>query len=315
MLALDNCPNVKIAEISADKKYGRFVISPLAHGYGITLGNALRRIMLASTPGAAVSQVKMDGVLHEFTTIPGVKEDVTEIILNIKKLAICDNSGNTDPKKGHISFEGNGEVTAKDIRFEDPDVVIINKEQTIATLSGGKESRLEMDLVVTSGRGYASSEKNKKNDCPIGSIAVDSLYTPVTRVNMTVEEKEDNTDELTLDVYTNGALSPDVVVALAAKVFSEHLFLFENLSETANKVKNVAEQAEADAPANANIRIEELDLSQRPYNALKRTGIDTIAQLMEMTAAEVKKIRNLGASSYDEIVAKLLEHGFHLKSE
>ncbi|MCQ2521932.1 MAG: DNA-directed RNA polymerase subunit alpha [Lachnospiraceae bacterium] len=315
MLALDNCPNVKVAEISADKKYGRFVISPLSHGYGITLGNALRRIMLASTPGAAVSQIKIDGVLHEFTTIPGVKEDVTEIILNIKKLAICDNSGNTDPKKAHIAFEGNGEVTAKDIRFEDPDVVIINKDQTIATLSGGKESRLDMSLVVTSGRGYVSSDKNKKNDCPIGSIAVDSLYTPVTRVNMTVEEKDDSTDELTLDVYTNGALAPDVAVALAAKVLSEHLLLFVNLSETANKAKEAAQLSEKASEVSANVRIEELDLSQRPYNALKRTGIDMVSQLTEMTAADVKKIRNLGASSYDEIVAKLVEHGFSLKSE
>lgn len=314
MLALDICPNVKTVTISPDKKYGRFVIEPLAHGYGITVGNALRRIMLASTPGVAVSQIKIDGVLHEFASIPGVKEDVTDIILNIKKLAIRDNSGNTSPKKASIVFEGNGEVTAKDIRFESLDVEIINKDQIIATLSGGKETRIAMDLVITSGRGYASSEKNKRNDCPIGTIAVDSLYTPVTAVNITVEEGEDGVDHLTLDVHTNGALAPDDAVSLAAKVFSEHVKLFVNLSESANKVQEDVANGEQ-SQVSADVRIEELDLGQRPYNALKRNGIDKVAQLTAMTASEVKKIRNLGVSSYDEIVAKLLEHGFSLKSE
>ncbi|MBE5894276.1 MAG: DNA-directed RNA polymerase subunit alpha, partial [Lachnospiraceae bacterium] len=236
MLAFDfDSPNIEVAEISEDKKYGRFVIEPLERGYGITLGNSLRRIMLASLPGAAVSQVKIDGVLHEFSSIPGVKEDVTEIIMNIKNLAIKDNSDSDEPKKAHIQFEGSGVIKASDIVMEDPDVEIVNLDQTIATLSGGKDCSFDMDLIISKGRGYISADKNKKDECPIGSIAVDSIFTPVERVNLTVENTRvgqiTDYDKLTLDVYTNGTLGPDEAVSLAAKVLSEHLRLFINLSE------------------------------------------------------------------------------------
>ena len=228
-------PNIEIAEISEDKKYGRFVVEPLERGYGITLGNSLRRIMLASLPGAAVSQIKIDGVLHEFASLPGIKEDITEIVMNIKSLAIKDESDSEEPKKAHLFFEGAGVAKASDIRFEDPNISIVNADQTIATLSGGKDCRLDMDLIITNGRGYVSSDKNKKDDCPIGSIAVDSIYTPIERVNMTVENTRvgqiTDYDKLTLDVYTNGTIAPDEAVSLAAKVLSEHLNLFINLSE------------------------------------------------------------------------------------
>jgi len=177
MLEFDfDSPNIEIVEISEDKKYGRFVVEPLERGYGITLGNSLRRIMLASLPGAAVSQIKIDGVLHEFSSIDGVKEDVPEIIMNIKSLAIRDNSDSDEPKKAHIDFEGTGVVKASDIQFEDPEVTVINQDQVIATLSGSKDTRLEMDLLVTKGRGYVSADKNKRDDCPIGSIAIDSIH-------------------------------------------------------------------------------------------------------------------------------------------
>ena len=226
-------PNIEVAEISEDKKYGRFVVEPLERGYGITLGNSLRRIMLSSLPGAAVSQVKIEGVLHEFSSIPGVKEDVTEIIMNIKSLAIKNNSETKEPKNAYIEFEAEGVVRASDIQA-DQDIEILNPDLVIATLSGGKESKRYMELTITKGRGYVSAEKNKSEDLPIGVIAVDSIYTPVERVNMTVDNTRvgqvTDFDKLTLDVYTNGTLAPDEAVSLAAKVLSEHLSLFIDLS-------------------------------------------------------------------------------------
>ena len=235
MLAFDfDSPNIEVAEISEDKKYGRFVVEPLERGYGITLGNSLRRIMLASLPGVAVSQIKIEGILHEFSSIPGVKEDVTEIIMNIKNLAIKDNSDSDEPKKAYIDFEGEGVVRASDIHT-DSDIEIMNPDQVIATLSGGRESRLYIDFLITRGRGYVSAEKNKGDDFPIGNIAVDSIYTPVERVNLTVENTRvgqmTDYDKLTLDVYTNGTLAPDEAVSLAAKVLSEHLKLFREFQE------------------------------------------------------------------------------------
>ena len=216
MLEFDfDSPNIEVATISEDKKYGKFVVEPLERGYGITLGNSLRRIMLASLPGAAVSQIKIDGVLHEFSAIPGVKEDVTEIVMNVKSLAIRDDSENDEPKKAHINFEGTGVIKASDIKIDDPDVTIINKDQVIATLSG-KDARFEMDLVITKGRGYISADRNKRDDLPIGSIAVDSIYTPVERVNMNVENTRvgqvTDYDKLTLEVFTNGTIHPDEAV-------------------------------------------------------------------------------------------------------
>ena len=317
MLAFDfDSPNIEVAEISEDKKYGRFVIEPLERGYGITLGNSLRRIMLASLPGAAVSQIKIDNVLHEFSSIDGVKEDVTEIIMNIKSLAIKDSSDSDEPKKAHIEFEGSGVITAQDIRFEDPDVEIINKDQTIATLSGGKDCRFDMDLIITRGRGYISSDKNKKDDCPIGSIAVDSIYTPVERVNMTVENTRvgqiTDYDKLTLDVYTNGTLAPDEAVSLAAKVLSEHLKLFINLSEAAQGASVINEKADDEAQKIMDMSIDDLELSVRSYNCLKRAGINTVSELTNKTPDEMMKVRNLGRKSLDEVLAKLKELGLEL---
>ena len=217
-------PKIEIAEISEDKKYGRFVVEPLERGYGTTLGNSLRRIMLSSLPGAAVSQVKIDGVVHEFSAIPGVKEDVTEIIMNIKSLAIKNSSDTNDAKTAYIEYEGEGVVTAADIQV-DPDVEILNPEQVIATLNGGSSSKLYMELTITKGRGYISSDKNKNDDLPIGVIAIDSIYTPVERVNLTVENTRvgqiTDYDKLTLDVSTNGTLAPDEAVSLAAKVLRD----------------------------------------------------------------------------------------------
>ena len=213
-------PNIEVAEISEDKKYGKFVVEPLERGYGITLGNSLRRIMLSSLPGAAVSQVKIEGVLHEFSSIPGVKEDVTEIIMNIKSLAIKNSSETNEPKTAYIEFEGEGVVRASDIQA-DQDIEILNPDLVIATLSGGKESKLYMELTITKGRGYVSAEKNKSEDLPIGVIAIDSIYTPVERVNMSVANTRvgqvTDFDKLTLDVYTNGTLAPVKLSALLQK--------------------------------------------------------------------------------------------------
>ena len=231
-------PKIEIAEISEDKKYGKFVVEPLERGYGTTLGNSLRRIMLSSLPGAAVSQVKIDGVLHEFSSIPGVKEDVTEIIMNIKNLAIRNNSSTNEPKVAYIEFEGEGVVTAADIQV-DSDIQILNPDLVIANLNGGPDCKLYMELTITNGRGYVSADKNKTEDIPIGVIAIDSIYTPVERVNLLIENTRvgqiTDYDKLTLDVYTNGTLEPDEAVSLAAKVLSEHLSLLIDLSEAAEQ--------------------------------------------------------------------------------
>ena len=244
MLNFEN-PNIEIVEISEDKKYGRFVVEPLERGYGITLGNSLRRIMLSSLPGAAVSQIKIEGVLHEFSAIPGVKEDVTEIVMNIKELAIRNNSSSDEPKTAYIEFEGEGVVTAADIQV-DSDIEIINPDLVIAHLNGGNDCKLYMELTITKNRGYVSADKNKTPDTPIGKIAVDSIYTPVERVNMTVEDTRvgqvTDYDKLTLDVYTNGTMGPDEAVSMAAKVLSEHLNLFVNLSEAAQDLSVIAEK-------------------------------------------------------------------------
>lgn len=318
MLEFDfDSPNIEIVEISEDKKYGKFVVEPLERGYGITLGNSLRRIMLASLPGAAVSQIKIDGVLHEFSSIEGVKEDVPEIIMNIKSLAIRDNSDSDEPKKAHIDFEGNGVVKASDIQFEDPEVSVINGDQVIATLSGSKDTRLVMDLLVTKGRGYVSADKNKRDDCPIGSIAIDSIYTPVERVNMTVENTRvgqiTDYDKLTLDVYTNGSLSPDEAVSLAAKVLSEHLKLFINLSAKGQTARVLADQNVDQQKQTLTLNIDELELSVRSYNCLKRAGINTVEELTNKTPDEMMKVRNLGKKSLDEVLEKLKELGLHLR--
>lgn len=309
-------PNIEIVEISEDKKYGKFVVEPLERGYGTTLGNSLRRIMLSSLPGAAVSQIKIDGVLHEFSSISGVKEDVTEIIMNIKNLAIKNNSDTDEPKVVYIEFEGEGVVTGADIQV-DSDIEIMNPEQVIATLSGGPDSKFYMELTITRGRGYVSADKNKKDeDLPIGVIAIDSIYTPVERVNMAVENTRvgqvTDYDKLTLDVYTNGTLAPDEAVSLAAKVLSEHLNLFIDLSENARTAEVLVEKEDNEKEKVLEMNIDELELSVRSYNCLKRAGINTVEELCNRTSEDMMKVRNLGRKSLEEVLAKLKELGLQL---
>ncbi len=310
-----NKPKIEIAEISEDKKYGRFVVEPLERGYGTTLGNSLRRIMLSSLPGAAVSQVKIEGVLHEFSSIPGVKEDVTEIIMNIKSLAIKNSSETNEPKVAYIEFEGEGVVTAADIQA-DQDIEIMNPDQVIATLNGGADSKLYMELTITKGRGYVSAEKGKSDDMPIGVIAVDSIYTPVERVNLKVENTRvgqvTDYDKLTLDVWTNGTLAPDEAVSLAAKVLSAHLNLFIDLSENAKSAEVMIEKEDNEKEKVLEMNIDELELSVRSYNCLKRAGINTVEELCNRTSEDMMKVRNLGRKSLEEVLGKLKELGLQL---
>ncbi|MBQ5520042.1 MAG: DNA-directed RNA polymerase subunit alpha [Clostridiales bacterium] len=287
-------PNIEIAEISEDKKYGRFVVEPLERGYGTTLGNSLRRIMLSSLPGTAVSQVKIEGVLHEFSSIPGVKEDVTQIILNIKDLALRNHNMSDEVKTAYLEFEGEGPVHASDIHF-DSDIEVINPDLVIANLNGGPDSKLYMELTITSGRGWISSDKNKTEDTPIGVIAVDSIYTPIERVNMKVENTRvgqvTDYDKLTLEVWTNGTIDPDEAVSLAAKVLSEHLNLFVNLSEAAESVEIMSEGESKTEVTLSDMQIEDLELTVRSYNCLKRAGIGTVKELCDKTQDEMMKPR------------------------
>ena len=310
-------PNIEIAEISEDKRYGKFIVEPLERGYGITLGNSLRRIMLSSLPGAAVSQVKIEGVLHEFSSIPGIKEDVTEIIMNIKSLAIRNNSDSMEPKTAYIEYEGEGVVTAADIQV-DSDIEIMNPDLVIATLSGGPDCKLYMELTITRGRGYVSADRNKGEELPIGTIAVDSIYTPVERVNMTVDNTRvgqiTDYDKLTLDVYTNATLQPDEAVSLAVKVLSEHLNLFIDLSENAKTAEVMIEKEDDEKEKVLEMNIDELELSVRSYNCLKRAGINTVEELTNKTSEEMMKVRNLGRKSLEEVLAKLKELGLQLSS-
>ena len=316
MLAFDfDSPNIEVAEISEDKRYGKFIVEPLERGYGITLGNSLRRIMLSSLPGAAVSQVKIEGVLHEFSSIPGVKEDVTEIIMNLKSLAIKNSCETDEVKKAIIDFEGEGVVRASDIQV-DQDIEIMNPDQVIATLNGSKDSKLYMEIIITKGRGYISADKNKSEDLPIGVIAVDSIYTPVERVNVTVENTRvgqiTDYDKLTLDVYTDATLAPDEAVSLAAKVLSEHLKLFINLSENAKNAEVMIEKEDDEKEKVLEMNIDELELSVRSFNCLKRAGINTVEELTNRTPEDMMKVRNLGRKSLDEVLAKLKELGLQL---
>ena len=309
-------PKIEIAEMSDDKTYGRFVVEPLERGYGTTLGNSLRRIMLSSLPGAAVSQIKIQGVLHEFSPIPGVKEDVSDIIMNIKKLAIKNNSETDEDKIAYIDCEGKeGVVTAGDIQV-DSDIEILNPDLVIATLNGGPDCKLYMELKITKGRGYVSSDKNKNEEEPIGTLAIDSIYTPVERVNLTVENTRvgqiTDYDKLTLDVYTNGTLAPDEAVSLAAKVLSDHLNLFIDLSENAKSVDVMVEKKEDEKEKALEMSIDELELSVRSYYCLKRAGINTVEELCNKTPEDMMKVRNLGRKSLEEVLAKLKELGLQL---
>ncbi len=308
-------PKIEITEISEDKRFGRFVVEPLERGYGTTLGNSLRRIMLSSLPGAAVSQVKIDGVLHEFSSIPGVKEDVTEIIMNIKNLALKNSSQTNEPKIAYIEAEGEGVVTAADIQV-DSEIEILNPELVIAHLNGGTDSKLYMELTITKGRGYVSADKNKDDDTPIGVIAIDSIYTPVERVNLFVENTRvgqiTDYDKLTLEVYTNGTLETGEAVSLAAKVMSEHLSLFIDLSENAKTAEVMIEKEDNAKEKVLEMNIDELELSVRSYNCLKRAGINTVEELTNRTPEDMMKVRNLGRKSLEEVLAKLKELGLQL---
>ena len=308
-----NKPKISIEELSSDKHYGRFIVEPLERGYGTTLGNSLRRIMLSSLPGAAISQVKIDGVLHEFSPIPGVKEDVSEIIMNLKTLAIRNNSETDEPKTAYIEFEGEGVVRASDIQV-DSDIEIMNPDQVIATLDSAD---CKLNIEITKGRGYVSADKGKAEDQPIGVIAVDAIYTPVDRVNMNVENtrvgQQTDYDKLTLDVWTRGTLSPEEAVSLAAKVLSEHLRLFIDLTETAKTAEVMIEKEDNEKEKVLEMNIDELELSVRSYNCLKRAGINTVEELCNKTSEDMMKVRNLGRKSLEEVLAKLKELGLQLR--
>ena len=308
-------PNIEVTEISEDRKYGRFVVEPLERGYGTTLGNSLRRIMLSSLPGSAVSHVRIEGLEHEFTSIPGVKEDVTEIVMNIKDLAIRNHSSDDAKKTVYIDHKGEGVIHASDIKL-DQDLEIMNPDLVIATLSG-KDARLRMELTVSNGRGYVSADRNKSEDQPIGVIAVDSIFTPVERVNIVVEDTRvgqvTDFDKLTMDVHTNGTLSPDEAVSLAAKVLSEHLKLFIDLSEHAKTAEVMSEEKSDEKEKVLEMSIDELELSVRSFNCLKRAGINTVEELTSRTSEDMMKVRNLGRKSLEEVLEKLKELGLSLR--
>ncbi len=309
-------PRIEVAEKSPDGTYGRFVVEPLERGYGTTLGNSLRRILLSSLPGAAVSNLKIDGVLHEFSVVPYVKEDVTEIILNLKNLAIRNSSEGFEPKTAYIEMTGEGELLAGDIKV-DSDIEIMNPDLHIATLSGGSDSKFFAELTITKGRGYVGADKNKKADNSIGYIPVDSLYTPVRRVNFVVENTRvgqiTDYDKLTLEVWTNGTISPDDAVSLGAKILNEHLNLFVNLSDNAKNAEILIEKEEGKKERVLELSIEELDLSVRSYNCLKRAGINTVEDLVNKTEEDMMKVRNLGRKSLEEVLNKLAELGLALR--
>lgn len=309
-------PQIEIKELSQDGKYGCFIVEPLERGYGITLGNSLRRILSSSLPGSAISSVKVDGVLHEFSSIPGVKEDVVEIILNLKGLAIRNTSQSIEPKVIYIEKSGEGDVTGADIKCG-PEIEILNPEHHIATLNGGANSNLSIEMTVTTGRGYEGVDKLKKTDLPIGVIPVDANYTPVERVNFIVEDtrvgQQTDYDKLTLEVYTNGTLKPDEAVSLAAKVLSEHLNLFIDLSENARTTEIMITKEDDSKEKTLEMTIEELDLSVRSFNCLKRAGINTVEDLTNKTEDEMMKVRNLGRKSLEEVFQKLNELGFQLR--
>ena len=303
-----------ITKIDENKDYGKFVIEPLERGYGTTLGNSLRRVLLASLPGAAVTSINIDGVLHEFDTIPGVREDVMQIILNIKGIAV--KSYVEDEKIIELDVEGPAEVTAGDI-LTDSDIEIVNPDHYLFTI--GEGSSLKATMTVNSGRGYVPADENKKDNAPVGTLAVDSIYTPVTKVNYQVEParvgSNDGFDKLTLEILTNGTIIPEDALGLSARILTEHLDLFTNLTEIA---KSTEVMKEADTESDDRIldrTIEELDLSVSSYNCLKRAGINTVHDLTEKSEAEMMKVRNLGRKSLEEVKLKLIDLGLGLKDK
>lgn len=305
-------PKIETEELN--DRYGRFVIEPLERGYGITLGNSMRRILLSSLPGAAVTSIKIEGVLHEFSTIPGVVEDVTDIILNIKNLSL--KLHGDDEQVLRIEVEGEGEITAKEI-IAPPEVEILNPDLVIAHVAAN--GRLYMEMTVARGRGYVPAERNKKGEHVIGVIPVDSIFTPVLKVNFQVENTRvgqiTDYDKLTLEVWTDGSIRPDEAVSLAARIMVEHLQLFVNLNERATGVEIMVEKEEDTREKVAEMPIEDLDLSVRSYNCLKRAGINTVGELIQKTEADMMKVRNLGKKSLEEVIAKLNSMGLSLRKE
>ncbi|WP_144704585.1 DNA-directed RNA polymerase subunit alpha [Fictibacillus phosphorivorans] len=307
-------PRIETVEISDDATYGKFVVEPLERGYGTTLGNSLRRILLSSLPGAAVTSIQINGVLHEFSTVEGVVEDVTTIILNLKKLAMKIYSD--EEKTLEIDVQGDGVVTAGDITH-DSDVEVLNPDLHIATLAKG--AHFQMKLHAKRGRGYVQAEGNKREDLPIGVIPVDSIYTPISRVNYQVENTRvgqvTNYDKLTLDVWTDGSIRPEEAVSLGAKIISEHLNIFVGLTDQAQNAEIMVEKEEDQKEKVLEMTIEELDLSVRSYNCLKRAGINTVQELANKSEEDMMKVRNLGKKSLEEVQEKLEELGLSLRAD
>lgn len=305
-------PKIEILELSEDESYGKFMVEPLERGYGTTLGNSLRRVLLSSLPGAAVSSVKIQGVLHEFSTIPGVLEDVPEIILNIKGLAAKMHTD--EPVTLRIEAQGPAEIKAGDI-ITGPDVEIINKDHHIATVN--EDGNLYMELELVKGRGYVSAERNKKEGQPVGVIPVDSSFTPVKKVNFTIENTRvgqiTDYDRLVLEVWTNGTIKPDEATSLGAKILTEHLNLFIGLTDHVSNVEIMVEKEDDKKEKVLEMTVEELDLSVRSYNCLKRANINTVEELTQRTAEDMMKVRNLGKKSLEEVERKLAELGLSLK--
>ena len=304
-------PKLECVEMS--ENYGKFVVEPLERGFGMTLGNSMRRVLLSSLPGVAATSIRIDGVLHEFSTIEGVKEDVTEIILNLKGL-IC-KLHSQGPKKVIIDAAGECEVTAGDI-LPDADVEIINPELHLATLD--ENGKLHMEIMLDHGRGYVVADRNKRPDMPIGEIAVDSIYTPITKVNFTVDDTRvgqiTDYDKLTLEIWTNGSIKPDEAASYAAKILTEHLMLFINLTDRIQGVEIMVEKEESKKEKILEMNIEDLDLSVRSYNCLKRAGINTVEELVQRDEDEMMKVRNLGRKSLEEVQQKLAQLGLTLRS-
>lgn len=306
-------PRIEIAE-TKDGKYGRFVVDQLERGFGTTLGNSLRRVLLSSLPGAAVSNIRVDGVLHEFSHLPGVKEDLTEIILNLKGLALRNLSEGNEPKIATISASGTGAVLAKDIKL-DSDVEILNPEMLIATLDGDK-AKLDIELTIKKGHGYIGAEKNKAVNQPIGVIPIDSIFTPVRKVNFTVEPTRigdvTDYDKLTLEVWTNGTISPQDAVGLGARILIGHFTLFGDLAGGTGGTDVLITRESGAKAKMLEMAIEELDLSVRSYNCLKRAGINTVEDLAGKTEEDMMKVRNLGRKSMEEVLNKMADLGLAL---
>lgn len=308
-------PNIKTFDADEDHKYARFVVEPLERGYGTTLGNSLRRVMLSTLPGAAVSMIKIDGVQHEFSTIPGVTEDVLEIILNLKKIVFKMYDEEQSTKTVYIEAHGECEVTGGDIKC-DSDIKVLNPDAHIATLMKGAE--LNMQLTVEAGRGYTPSEKNKREDLPIGTIPVDSIFTPVLKVNFKVENTRvgnvTDYDRLILEVWTNGTISPSEAVSMASKVLNDHFAMFIELNDSMKNMSLMVEREESEKGRVLEMSIEELELSVRSSNCLRRADIHTVEQLVARSEEEMSKVRNLGKKSLNEIKKRLAEIGLSLRA-